>query len=172
VIKVEVWDVVDVARVRKEEAAGQPVAPPRVPAADRPSRRAASTVALDASGVDVYKGANAVIMLVDPTRRWTLEYVQREIAKVPRNLNVLVLVRELARRRTGGSGATLRHGPQVNFRDLDSRRVLSRADLEQFMRTQGANVKITECSLLNCAAARSRRPRRPRRLNCMRQATV
>ena len=32
--------------------------------------------------VDVYKGADGVIFMVDPTKRWTYDYVRREIEKV------------------------------------------------------------------------------------------
>jgi hypothetical protein len=34
--------------------------------------------------VDVYQGCHAAIFLVDPSKKWTYEYVQRELALVGR----------------------------------------------------------------------------------------
>jgi len=47
--------------------------------------------ALDAEFVDVYKGTNGVIIMLDMTKQWTFEYVEREIVKVPQNIPILVL---------------------------------------------------------------------------------
>ena len=52
---------------------------------------AAELPALDARTVDVYKGTHGVIFMMDVCKKWTYEYVQREIAKVPSKLPVLVL---------------------------------------------------------------------------------
>jgi predicted nuclease of restriction endonuclease-like RecB superfamily len=41
--------------------------------------------------VDVYKGTHGVIFMMDVCKKWTYEYVQREIEKVPSKLPVLVL---------------------------------------------------------------------------------
>jgi hypothetical protein len=38
--------------------------------------------ALDAEFLDVYKGTNGVIIVMDITKAWTYEYVQRELPKV------------------------------------------------------------------------------------------
>ena len=105
VVKVEVWDVVDKG---KESGGGG---------------------AADATTVDVYKNADAVVIMVDPTRKWTFEYAQETLQNIPDGLGVLIL---------------------INFRDLDNRRVVSRKKIEQFMRKQGEHVRSTECSLLNC----------------------
>eukprot|EP00462_Mataza_sp_D1_P018722 CAMPEP_0175144206 /NCGR_PEP_ID=MMETSP0087-20121206/13977_1 /TAXON_ID=136419 /ORGANISM="Unknown Unknown, Strain D1" /LENGTH=441 /DNA_ID=CAMNT_0016428597 /DNA_START=37 /DNA_END=1358 /DNA_ORIENTATION=+ len=83
---------------------------------------------LDASFVDVYQGANAVVFLVDPTRTWTLDYVVKELPHVPSELEILIL---------------------VNFRDLGRKRVVSEEDMEQFMRTQPPRVRYVESSLKN-----------------------
>lgn len=37
---------------------------------------------LDASFLDVYKGAHAVIFVFDITKKWTYQYVERELPKV------------------------------------------------------------------------------------------
>jgi len=43
-------------------------------------------------------GANAVIVMVDPTRKWTFDYAKQEITKVPKGVDILLLVRELPMR--------------------------------------------------------------------------
>jgi hypothetical protein len=48
--------------------------------------------AVDASTVDVYKGAHAVIFMVDPTRKWTLDYVEKKTGEVPKHLDVFICV--------------------------------------------------------------------------------
>lgn len=42
--------------------------------------------ALDAEFLDVYKGTNGVIMVLDLTKTWTFDYVQRELPKIPGSL--------------------------------------------------------------------------------------
>lgn len=39
--------------------------------------------ALDAEFLDVYKGTNGVIIVLDLTKTWTFDYVQRELPKIP-----------------------------------------------------------------------------------------
>ena len=86
VVKVEVWDVVDRGKKKKRidglklENSG-PSSLDDLP--DEP--------ALDAEFLDVYKGTNGVIMVLDITKNWTFEYVQRELPKVPSHIPVLVL---------------------------------------------------------------------------------
>eukprot|EP00966_Prymnesium_polylepis_P120984 2795829-Prymnesium_polylepis.1 len=96
-VKLEVWDVVDSATVLRSEpkglqsehrtaaAATDGAAPePRDPASDAPP-------ALDASGVDVFRDAHAMVLLVDQRKRWTLEYAQRQLGSAPDALPVLLL---------------------------------------------------------------------------------
>lgn len=47
---------------------------------------------LDANTVDVLKGAHAVIVMLDPTKKWTWDYAQKELAKLPKDMYALVLV--------------------------------------------------------------------------------
>lgn len=48
-------------------------------------------MALDAEFVDVYKAANGVILVMDITKTWTFEYVERELSNIPPHIPVLVL---------------------------------------------------------------------------------
>ncbi|GLG97899.1 Putative GTP-binding protein Parf [Gryllus bimaculatus] len=87
VVKVEVWDVVD--RGKKKKALGglkldnTSATATAVPEEDQP--------ALDAEFLDVYKNTNGVIIMMDITKSWTFDYVQRELPKVPNHIPVLVL---------------------------------------------------------------------------------
>ena len=58
-------------------------APPALAEAEEP--------VLDAQWVDVYQGTHGVVMTTDITKPWTLEYVRRELPKVPSKIPILVL---------------------------------------------------------------------------------
>jgi hypothetical protein len=46
-----------------------------------------------AETVDVYKNCHAVLFLMDPRKKWTFDYIERELPNVPKNTFVLILVR-------------------------------------------------------------------------------
>eukprot|EP00471_Norrisiella_sphaerica_P006117 CAMPEP_0184488802 /NCGR_PEP_ID=MMETSP0113_2-20130426/13492_1 /TAXON_ID=91329 /ORGANISM="Norrisiella sphaerica, Strain BC52" /LENGTH=664 /DNA_ID=CAMNT_0026871839 /DNA_START=96 /DNA_END=2090 /DNA_ORIENTATION=+ len=123
-VQVEVWDVVDKgnlaeheARIRQLVAQGR-LAPGAVPKA----------AVADASTVDVYKKCNAILMMMDPTRRWTFDYVREEMKKVPSSCQVLIM---------------------ANFRDLHSRRQVSENEIENFLRSCDGNTNYIECCMMN-----------------------
>ena len=65
--------------------------------------------------VDVYQGCHAAIFLVDPSKKWTYEYVQRELALVPEHIPTCIL---------------------LNFRDYPaSKRLLRTDEAGGFLRT-------------------------------------
>ena len=78
--QVEVWDVVDVAKKRvkieglKTLESGQDLTP-----------------GLDAEFLDVYQGTHGVIMVMDITKAWTMDYIRKEAEKVPAHIPVLLL---------------------------------------------------------------------------------
>ncbi|XP_059487930.1 rab-like protein 6 isoform X2 [Neocloeon triangulifer] len=82
VVKVEVWDVVDKGKKRP---------PPEGLKLSCEDSAAAPEVALDAEFVDVYKGTNGVIFVLDMTKGWTFDYIERELPKVPAHIPVLIL---------------------------------------------------------------------------------
>jgi hypothetical protein len=41
-----------------------------------------------------FAGTHAVVMMVDPSKKWTFEYAQREMPKLPSHVTVLLLVRK------------------------------------------------------------------------------
>lgn len=85
VVKVEVWDVVDRGR-RRRKMDGLKMdnkAPSESMNIEEP--------ALDAEFLDVYKGTNGVIVMMDITKSWTFDYVQRELPKIPGHIPVIVL---------------------------------------------------------------------------------
>ncbi|KAK3885232.1 hypothetical protein Pcinc_010533 [Petrolisthes cinctipes] len=123
VVKVEVWDVVDKGK-KKKKMEGLKL--------DNSSLEYEEP-ALDAQFLDVYKGTNGVILVLDMTKNWTFEYVQRELVKVPLHIPVLVL---------------------ANHRDMGHHRVVSEHDLKFFIegldRPEGsADIRYTESSMRN-----------------------
>ncbi|KAI8342738.1 P-loop containing nucleoside triphosphate hydrolase protein [Chlamydoabsidia padenii] len=92
IVKIEVWDVVDKAhnnttkkdtgiKLEHNTATEQPQEP-SAPLMD---------MALDASTVDVYRNAHAVLFIFDITKQWTFDYVNNALVNVPNNVAVLVL---------------------------------------------------------------------------------
>eukprot|EP00756_Hemistasia_phaeocysticola_P063389 Hpha_TRINITY_DN685_c0_g1::TRINITY_DN685_c0_g1_i1::g.21202::m.21202 len=77
-VKLEVWDVVDEG-FQTPEMERQRKAPKGVP-----------PQVADASNVDVYRGAHGVIFMIDCRKEESLEYVRRELPRVPRDVLVLV----------------------------------------------------------------------------------
>jgi GTPase SAR1 family protein len=84
IVKVEVWDVVDRGRRRKKM---EGLKMENIVAAEN----IIEEPTLDAEFLDVYKGTNGVIIMLDITKQWTFDYVQRELPKVPSHIPVIVL---------------------------------------------------------------------------------
>ncbi|XP_057327666.1 rab-like protein 6 [Microplitis mediator] len=84
VVKVEVWDVVDRGRRRR-----------KLDGLKMDNQASSDGIieepALDAEFLDVYKGTNGVIVMLDVTKSWTFDYVQRELPKIPDHIPVIVL---------------------------------------------------------------------------------
>ncbi|XP_068220229.1 rab-like protein 6 isoform X2 [Palaemon carinicauda] len=123
VVKVEVWDVVDKGK-KKKKIEGLKL--------DNTSLEFEEP-ALDAEFLDVYKGTNGVIMMLDMTKNWTFEYVRREVQNVPTHIPVLVL---------------------ANHRDMGHHRVVSEDDVRFFIesleRPEGAaDIRYAESSMRN-----------------------
>ena len=106
-IKAEVWDVVDQGFTPSAEdaaasSAATAIAPPavidkklsEVTKSDAGSTKKGQTQFgyLDSSVVDVYKGANAVLFVVSPTDRASLDYVAERFPSVPIDVPVLLLL--------------------------------------------------------------------------------
>lgn len=81
VVKVEVWDVVDRGKARARPTGLKITS--GVPAPEQP--------ALDAEFLDVYKGTQGVILMMDITKNWTFDYVCKELPKIPSDIPVLLL---------------------------------------------------------------------------------
>uniref|UniRef100_V5I937 Rab-like protein 6 n=1 Tax=Anoplophora glabripennis TaxID=217634 RepID=V5I937_ANOGL len=82
VVKVEVWDVVDRGK-KKKHFDGLKLENSQLEVPDEH--------ALDAEFLDVYKGTNGVIIMLDLTKTWTFDYVQRELPKIPGHIPVIIL---------------------------------------------------------------------------------
>ncbi|CAL1285572.1 unnamed protein product [Larinioides sclopetarius] len=83
VVKVEVWDVVDKGKKRKKIDG--------LKLDNKGSEQVPEEAALDAEFIDVYKGTNGVILVLDITKQWTFAYVQKELPLIPHHIPVLVL---------------------------------------------------------------------------------
>ncbi|GFT96856.1 rab-like protein 6 [Nephila pilipes] len=93
VVKVEVWDVVDKGKKRKKIDGLK---------LDNKVSEVPEEAALDAEFIDVYKGTNGVILVLDITKQWTFAYVQKELPLIPHHIPVLVLAnhRDMGHHRT------------------------------------------------------------------------
>jgi len=123
IVKVEVWDVVDVAKKRvkieglKTSESGQELAP-----------------GLDAEFLDVYQGTHGVIMVMDITKAWTMDYIRKESEKVPAHIPILLL---------------------ANFADQGHHRQVTQMQIADFVERfsrpgdEAAEIRWAECSLRN-----------------------
>lgn len=93
IVKVEVWDVVDKGK-KKKQLDGLKLNNLKTELLDEP--------ALDAEFLDVYKGTNGVILMMDITKSWTFDYVQRELPKIPNHIPVIIMANhcDMAHHRT------------------------------------------------------------------------
>ncbi|ENN73795.1 rab-like protein 6 [Dendroctonus ponderosae] len=123
VVKVEVWDVVDKGK-KKKHLDGLKL--------DNAQLDMPEEAALDAEFLDVYKGTNGVIIVLDLTKSWTFDYVQRELPKIPSHIPVIILSNhcDMSHHRT----VTADH---VNFY------------IESISGTRSAQVRHTEASMRN-----------------------
>ena len=81
----EVWDVVDRARKRD-------VSESLTLAHKGDAEAGQHTFPLDATMVDVYQNCHAAVFLIDPSKKWTYEYVQRELPLVPEHVPTCILI--------------------------------------------------------------------------------
>ena len=119
----EVWDVVDRARKRDVSIAD--------PGAQGDAEAGQHTFPLDATMVDVYQNRHAAVFLIDPSKKWTYEYVQRNCRRaehVPTCILINFRAPGADKRydSVGGGGGGLRGGvqrspvPTVRRRDVAS----------------------------------------------------
>ncbi|XP_071510401.1 rab-like protein 6 isoform X2 [Diadema antillarum] len=127
VVKVEVWDVVDKGKPRKRDRNTLKIENTETETEDD------SNPCLDASFLDVYKGTNGVVMMLDISKQWTWKYVQQELPKVPHHIPVLVM---------------------ASFRDLNEKRAVYTEEIDYFIKTLdrppgSAYIKVAESSMKN-----------------------
>lgn len=140
IVKVEVWDIVDKGKKRKQ-LDGLKVNNTNSKIPNDKHMEAMTEVALDAEFVDVYKGTHGVVFMFDVTKIWTFEYIQRELPKVPPHIPILIM---------------------ANFIDMGHHRVVTRdqavgfiEDYERNESTEGqknnlaAEIRYAESSMRN-----------------------
>eukprot|EP00727_Mastigamoeba_balamuthi_P000548 m51a1_g10490 putative rab-like protein 6 (593) ;mRNA; r:68049-70302 len=119
--------------------AAQPMSPPTAAQAPGtvpgiPQQPAAKFAVADATTVNVMRGTDGVVFVFDVTKRWTWEYIERELPKLPPTLNALVV---------------------ANFRDMAANRVVSEAEAEAFCQTCREHVTYVEASMKNAYGLRA-----------------
>ena len=127
-VALEVWDVVDRAPKR---AVSENLT---LAASAQSATPGQHTFPLDATVVDVYRGAHACVVLVDPSKRWTFEYAMRELQKVPLHIPTALV---------------------LNFRDYpEEKRGVTRDEAEEAVEDKFGDRPfkpfVLEISLLNC----------------------
>ncbi|EEB12445.1 conserved hypothetical protein [Pediculus humanus corporis] len=93
IVKVEVWDVVDKGK-KKKTFDGLKL--------DNSQLEIPEEAALDAEFLDVYKNTNGVILVMDITKSWTFNYIQKELPKIPEHIPIMILANhcDMAHHRT------------------------------------------------------------------------
>eukprot|EP00002_Diphylleia_rotans_P004080 TRINITY_DN12937_c0_g1_i1.p1 TRINITY_DN12937_c0_g1~~TRINITY_DN12937_c0_g1_i1.p1 ORF type:complete len:1015 (-),score=348.11 TRINITY_DN12937_c0_g1_i1:166-3210(-) len=136
VVKVEVWDVVDSANNRLTSASvasslrkgdeSDDITISQVRESASPGRY--QLHALDANTVDVYKGCHAVLMVVDPTKKWTFEYAQEHIPLIPEDIEVAII---------------------ANSRDLYTRWAVSSEEMRTYVDSLERRIHFFETSMVD-----------------------
>eukprot|EP01034_Spumella_vulgaris_P031076 gene31076-38405_t len=111
-VKVEVWDVVDIALNKKGGA--------KKNITDESSGKHVLEL-LDSSVVDIYKGTQAVIFLINPFSLLSLVYVRDAYKEVPLDISILILLnfRDLKDDEVPAMYANSGH-PRVSMADLNT----------------------------------------------------
>lgn len=120
-VNLEIWDVVDKA-----------IVPTNIPDDNlsiTPSIVSKNLMPADATTIDIYKGAHAVIFMVDPTRKWTFDYVQTNIEFIPDGIDCVIL---------------------FNKKDVAKHWTLTEDEISEFMAAQKPNVRALQISLQDC----------------------
>eukprot|EP01084_Bolivina_argentea_P131728 232481_1 len=121
-VNLEIWDVVDKAILPSNlmEDNNGIVAPSVV---------SKNLLPADSTTIDVYKNAHAIIFMVDPTRKWTFEYVKTNISLIPNGIDCVIL---------------------FGKKDLHNLWTLTDAEIDEFMIKQPKNIRSLQISLQDC----------------------
>lgn len=150
-VKLEVWDVVDEATI-----------PTGFETAET-SHISKHCLPVDARTVDVYKGCHAVIFMVDPTRKWTLEYAKKGLKELKEYIETN---RNTSNANTNKANKKYNHF-SINYndkfnsslidaliifckKDLRQHWTLTQNEIDEFVNTLEPNVKHLEISLKDC----------------------
>ncbi|KAH3732639.1 ADP ribosylation factor [Pelomyxa schiedti] len=149
IVKVEVWDVVDKGKPKKKNAGlkisldqptedteddiveEEPTESPSTPKSGKPEIKTGQfqVGALDARTIDVMRGTDGVVFMFDITKRWTFEYITRELPKLPPTTFVLIC---------------------ANFMDMEEHRQVSSLEASELVRERNPNFTVyVECCMKN-----------------------
>lgn len=107
IVKIDVWEAIDLVKRKRRQTPDLKLENnnnDNMPAASNGSLEETNSSetttennhppdeqALDASLIDAYKDANAVLLVMDMTKSWTFKYIQNEIPKIPKHLPILII---------------------------------------------------------------------------------
>jgi GTPase SAR1 family protein len=128
-VKVEIWDVVDKGKPKKQSAFNLKGFQKTAPATTQDE-----ALPLDASFLDVYKNTHGVIFTFDICKKWTWQYIERELPLVPYHIPIIII---------------------GNFRDMEDHRTMTTDQAQGFIeyleRPEGsASVRYCESSMKDC----------------------
>lgn len=135
-MRLEVHDVSDDAKGKSEGLKLAAAQQPKKAAAKKDfyeggeeAEEAQPTAAQRERAATVYEGAHAAVLLLDPHKRWTYQWVQRELACLPGHVPALVI---------------------ANFRDLAAtKETVAVAEVRRWCAGKGEGVRFCEASMLN-----------------------
>ena len=128
-VKIEVWDVVEAAKKKAAPPGGLKIKvdPSKEQKDDFYNSDPAGD--LDPETQRLIENTNAVIFMVNPFKKHTLDYVKRVIPQLPENLDILIV---------------------INYKDQgDDKRTFSLNDVMIMATDLGENVKYCEASMSN-----------------------
>eukprot|EP00118_Oscarella_pearsei_P018522 m.189838 g.189838 ORF g.189838 m.189838 type:complete len:655 (+) comp39424_c0_seq1:313-2277(+) len=129
VVKVDIWDIVDKGRSKKKAGGGL-----KLSNEGQDASTVDGVVALDAQFLNIYQRAHGVVMLMDVTKQWTWQYVQRELPCIPPHIPILVL---------------------ANFKDMAEHQVVVEEEIQYFIDAlkkedaSRAEIRYAESSMKN-----------------------
>ena len=126
IVKVDVWDIVDNSEATtalSEEELKKQIS------SSMNSKSSTFHANVDSSVLDIYKQTHAVIFMMDPVKKWTLDYIKRELPKVPQKTFILIV---------------------QNYKDKEEHRAISRSEINNWVKSlKSPYVKTVEACMVN-----------------------
>ncbi|CAK9302440.1 unnamed protein product [Gordionus sp. m RMFG-2023] len=136
IVKVEIWDVVDKGKKLNATFNHTQKCSLKLQNDNIPDKLLNGEATLDAELIDVYKGAQGVIIMLDITRKWTLNYMKNELDKIPFAIPILILANK----------KDLQHKRAIDFEEITSY-IRERQNVSSHLAS--THIKVIESSMKN-----------------------